>query len=153
MKLIIVRHGESTRNAKISAPKNSLTNKGTKQAKKISEILKKEKIDAIYCSSVLRCQQTLNIILENQINHLNINFSFLLAPKKKSESLQSLTKRIILFLNDLQNEYCENDTVLIISHQYPIRMINQIIIGDSKKVENCSVCYLTLNNPATSSVC
>ncbi|MBW2970484.1 histidine phosphatase family protein, partial [Candidatus Woesearchaeota archaeon] len=53
MKLIIVRHGQTIENAKKICQGQSLgtlSEKGIKQAKKIGERLKNEKIDKIYVS-------------------------------------------------------------------------------------------------------
>ncbi|MDF1498591.1 MAG: class I tRNA ligase family protein [Patescibacteria group bacterium] len=65
-KFILLRHGESESNVKnIKAGKLDgypLTEKGIKQSKDVAEILKKEKIDIIISSPILRTKQTADII-------------------------------------------------------------------------------------------
>lgn len=64
-KIILIRHGESKWNkiGKIQGQKDiELTQKGRKQAKKLAEDLKKEKIDYIYTSDLERAYETANII-------------------------------------------------------------------------------------------
>lgn len=65
MRLILVRHGQSEHNVKgimqghISS---KLTKQGEKQAQDVADLLKKEKIDAIYASDLGRVMETANII-------------------------------------------------------------------------------------------
>jgi broad specificity phosphatase PhoE len=68
MKLIIVRHGETTDNVKhVLMGKNDgkLTQKGIEQAKEVGRHLKDHhKIDMVFCSPLGRCVETLENILE-----------------------------------------------------------------------------------------
>ncbi len=65
-KFIVLRHGESESNVKrIKAgqlDKYHLTEKGREQSRKVARILKKEKIDIIISSPVLRARETAEII-------------------------------------------------------------------------------------------
>ena len=66
MKIFLVRHGQSIANAKKihqgQRIDTSLSEKGIKQAEAIATRLKKEKIDAIYSSDLLRAKETAEVI-------------------------------------------------------------------------------------------
>ena len=69
MKIYFVRHGESEANVlnefSNRGLKHGLTEKGKSQASKLSDKLRNHKIDLIYSSSLLRAQQTAEILSEN----------------------------------------------------------------------------------------
>lgn len=66
MKLIIVRHAETTHNRakRFQGREGKLSKKGEEQAKKMAYRLLKENIDVAYCSDYLRAKQTLNFYLK-----------------------------------------------------------------------------------------
>lgn len=71
MKLFLVRHGETEENLQkiVAGHKNgTLSPLGIKQAKKLGERFKKEKIDAFYCSDLGRAKNTLFEILNYHPN-------------------------------------------------------------------------------------
>ena len=62
MKLIIVRHASTINNEKEiseSQEGGKLSKKGEKQALALAERLNIERVDVIYCSTSLRCRQTI----------------------------------------------------------------------------------------------
>jgi len=172
MKLILIRHGETEENANHivgGLDDSKLNKKGIEQAKKAGKELKeKYKIDMIFCSPLKRCVETLeNILCEypfegqifmsklieerdfgeyvgmedvlvdwddiNKINKINREMGV--------ESLLELEKRINLFLEDLKLED-EKSTVLVVSHDWAIRMMISKITGkdlDEIRVDNAAV--------------
>jgi broad specificity phosphatase PhoE len=65
MKLTVVRHGETTHNAKkinMGHGHGKLSALGKKQAQALGKELKKRKFDFIYCSDLKRCKDTLKEI-------------------------------------------------------------------------------------------
>jgi len=172
MRLILIRHGETEENANhivSGIDESKLTKKGISQAKKAGEELKeKYKIDMIFCSPLKRCVDTLENILceypfEGQIfmsklieerdfgeytgmedvliNWDDINKINKINREMEVESLPELEKRINLFLEDLKLED-ENSTVLVVSHDWAIKMMVSKITGkdlDEIKVDNASI--------------
>ena len=79
MNLIMVRHGEIPSNIKkVYAGKSPepLTERGVRQAKEVSENLKKYEVDALYSSPMQRALQTAQIIGEGIGMDLRINDAF-----------------------------------------------------------------------------
>lgn len=137
---------------------NKLNETGIIQAKKTGRELKeKYKVDMVFCSPIKRCLETLNYILEEYPIEGQIFMSKLLEERdfgeytgveskminKKDldddnkinremglESLDSLKKRSLLFLEDLKLED-ENLTVLVVSHHGPIRMMINKLTGEN----------------------
>jgi broad specificity phosphatase PhoE len=141
MKLILIRHGESARNRgyEVADEENSLTTKGVEQAVKIGEELLEQKIEAIYCSSAPRCEQTLNEILRKRKDKMPIHFSKLIGPKMKSEEYEKLKARVKLFLDDLKYDHQKEETVVVISHQLVLAMMILELTGEPQKMENGEV--------------
>lgn len=148
MKLILVRHGESLANAGIKGLDgiNKLTPKGVEQAKKIAKDLMDQKIDAVFCSPTERCQETMEEIIKDRKDDIAIHFSKLLEPKRKIESIGNLKDRTKRFFEDLKCEFENDQTVLIITHQMPIRMFSYLINGSDLITENGSVNIFEVEN-------
>ena len=153
MKVYFLRHAESEYNVNGWINQNpkikvSLTQKGIKQAKKIAEDFKKINFDAIYTSQFPRTQQTgeiinkfhnLKIKIDKRLGDIKIGFEgqsdrefFKIAGKKffnfkmdGNESWEDLKKRVADFLNWLQKK--RYSKVLIITHQWVVRVANQIV--------------------------
>jgi len=172
MKLILIRHGETEENANHivgGLDDSKLNKKGIEQAKKAGKELKeKYKIDMIFCSPLKRCVETLENILEEYPFEGQIFMSKLIEERDFGEyigvedvlvdwddinkinkinremgveSLPELEKRINLFLEDLKLED-ENSTVLVVSHDWAIRMMISKITGkdlDEIRVDNASI--------------
>ncbi len=144
MKLILVRHGETEENVKHVLQGKSggkLTEKGIEQAKNLGKHLKENhKIDMVFCSPLGSCVETLNNILEEYPIEGEI-FMSKLIEKMKVESLADFVKRVNLFLEDLKLEN-ENSTILVISHEGPIKIMVAKITGkkyEEMKVPNGSI--------------
>lgn len=148
MKLILVRHGESEANAGLTeiTGTNGLTKKGKEQIKEATKKLMGMKIDAVFCSPTERCKETMDEMLEILDEKIAIHFSKLLGPQKKSESIAYLKDRIKRFVEDLKCEFENDETILIITHQMPIRMFSYIINSKDLVTENGSVDILEVEN-------
>ena len=110
MKLIITRHGETKGNVKriLADIDDPLTLNGKKQAKALSERLKKEKIDVIFSSPLIRAKETAQIIAQN-----HPNTKFILVDELKEMKLgSSLNKRLDEIDWDLMPKDVENRTSL-----------------------------------------
>ena len=64
MKIYLVRHGESEKNAGESGLGDNLTKIGIEQAKRLGLFLKNKHIDHAYCSHLSRAKETLKNIME-----------------------------------------------------------------------------------------
>ncbi len=158
MKLILVRHGETDANKNgiiQGVNDNKLNETGIIQTRKAGRELKeKYKIDMVFCSPLGRCVETLNNILEEYPIEGQIFMSKLIQERDYGEytgaeshlvdrdelnkdnkinqelgveSLDSLQKRSLLFLEDLKLE--EVETVLVVSHYGPIKMMISKLTG------------------------
>ena len=174
MKLIIVRHGETVANTKRivqGRESNKLTEKGKEQAKEAGKQLKKHKIDMVFCSPLDRCVETLeNIMTEcevdgeifmsnlveerfmgeyvgSNLDHINwqeIDEDNKINREMGVESLVDFKKRVELFLEDLKLEDGEK-TVLIVSHEGPVKMMVNKITGKEMEIKNAQVIELDYN--------
>lgn len=162
MKLIFVRHGEAESNATgtIGGQLNvGLTEKGTEQAKKVSEALKNEKFDLIFCSSLKRADDTLKeikvhhkdlkVIYDDRLMEMNFG-KFEGKPRELvydsvmsfeceqedwraegGESFKDLINRANEFLEDLKKHDCRS--VLVVAHGGIIRTMFSILLNKPLK--------------------
>lgn len=146
MKLLLLRHGESARNLgyMVASDENGLTANGVRQAIEAAKELTKHKIETIYCSPARRCQQTLEEVLRLRDDNIPIHLCSLIGPKLRKEKLEKLKDRVELFLDDLKYDHDEKETILVISHLLPIRMINYLVTGEERKAENGEIIEICL---------
>ena len=158
---LVLRHGESEMNEKgiivSTLPEKilcPLTEKGRKEVKKACQRLKKEKIDLIISSDLLRARETAEIvgkelgikpIFEKRLRDLRAG----IYEGKKSSELSSfwdsyqerfvkrprggenyldVKKRMYEFIKKLDKKY-SGKTILIISHQRPLAMLEGAVKG------------------------
>lgn len=147
-KYFVMRHGEAESNLsdKISCDpkdKNHLTEKGRKQVFDVSQKIKKENIDLIFCSDFVRTKETLEIlkkeigfsdkqiIYDPRLRELNAGSyngkRWSEYPRLfdkgdgNSESLMDVKKRISAFLYEIESKY-QNKKILIVGHESPLRL-------------------------------
>lgn len=159
MKLITVRHGSSKANdlgVGAGWTDVELSDEGLKQAEKVAERLKDEKIDVIYSSDLKRASRTAEkiakfhdceLILDERLREQNKG-KYEGVPAEKlwddfrasgedilewipedGESMGSVKKRVMDFLNEVERRY-KNKTVLIVSHGGPIGIISRHFHND-----------------------
>jgi isoleucyl-tRNA synthetase len=149
-----MRHGEAETQllgiADDSSSKYHLTDRGKKQVERAAEKLKKEKIDFIIHSDVLRTTETARIVskilgiedvvADPRIREVNTGIfkgrstkeyhSYYSSMEEKfikaapqGESLNDLKRRLMDFMYDIDKKY-KNKKILLISHEYPIWILD-----------------------------
>jgi broad specificity phosphatase PhoE len=164
MKLVIVRHAETKANKKKILEgwnDGDLSNTGKIQAKQLAKRLAKEKIDAVYCSDLKRCKQTISpflkiqkipIVYTKKLRERHIGVfqgkslqSFLKWLKKNryeksysfkmpgGESFMDVKKRGAIFLDKIIKTK-RNKNILIVTHATMKRaMLLYLLKKDEKK--------------------
>jgi len=159
---LILRHGYSLSNEreiaistlpeKIECP---VTERGIEEVRKVAKILRKEKVDLIFSSDLLRTAQTAEIV-SKELGIPKINFDerlrdiqagiyegkeskeyhsfwknlkerFIKAPPA-GESYNDVKMRIYQFLKEIDKQY-EGKTILIVGHQRPLDMLRGAVEG------------------------
>lgn len=165
----ILRHGGavSNRDQFVSSwPEkrhNPLTKKGKKQIQKIIPELKKEKIDLIFSSDLLRCKQTAQIIadglnleanFDKRLREINVgifngrsieewdgHFKNRAEKFRKrapgAENGRDIKERMINFLKEINKQH-QNKNILIIGHEDPLIILQGAIKGllEKKLIKN-----------------
>ncbi len=172
MKIYLVRHAETDANQnKIMQGRSQnlqINEKGVRQAKELKEKLKNVPFTICYTSPLLRAWSTAIILvgdrveiqedqrlierdlgnLENQSRDLYDQKKYwdyeLNSHEENVETIQSIFARCSSFLDDIQKNYQENDTILIVSHGAVTRCLHHLLKGTNRKknllgfpVENC----------------
>jgi len=160
----ILRHGEARSNKEnfISSwpekTKNSLTENGKRQIRKVAPELKRKKINLIFSSDLLRTKQSAQIvakILDLDINYdkrlrecdtgifngklieewkshfKNENEKFKKRPPR-GENREDIKKRVLGFIKHINQKY-KNKKILIISHGDPLLIFEGAIKNLSEK--------------------
>jgi|SRR3989344_1035750 len=148
MKIIIVRHAQTDENIKGGDAKREfdvlLNEEGIKQAGKLAERLRAEKISHAYVSTQTRAVQTAKEVLKhhhqaklektehlseqnlgdyaslpkNVIKELRVKsgHAFHMFRPEKGESYADLQDRAVKFFHNLLKKHSDDDTLLIVSH-------------------------------------
>lgn len=132
MKLILIRHGEKGLNGQ-------LTDKGRWQAKKLAKYLSDQRMTAVFCSAADRCVETMEEIIGDREEVTDIRISKLVGLKTKGEEYRELNKRIGRFVEDLYVEFGDEDTILVVSHNLPIKMFVYYLAKEEAKIDEGSV--------------
>ncbi|MFA6338505.1 MAG: class I tRNA ligase family protein [Candidatus Paceibacterota bacterium] len=163
----VMRHGESESNAlgvinsDDSTPR-PLTSKGKDQVLDTAELLKKEKIDLIFRSPILRTKETAEIIAKalgvssekiitddrlREINAGDLNGKSVneyvnyfkgyedrfVTRAPNGENLSDVKRRVGEFIYDINNKY-EKKNILIVTHECPAWLLKSVSEGfDVKK--------------------
>jgi len=133
LKIILVRHGESTANAKgiLQGQKvdESLSELGKAQAKKLAEALREEKIEAIISSDLKRAKETAEEI--SRITGKKIILDKRIREKDhETEKGEDVKNRCADFLEELKKY---SGTIVVVSHGGPNRKILAISKGNRKE--------------------
>jgi len=161
MKIILVRHGESERNAKVSAGRDTpLTKKGKLQAELLGKKLKKEKIkiDKIYTSNLIRSRETAKIISEEikvpvKTGFKGLNEYGVKSLKNRLRTLFNLrVRKLKKFLEEITKNKEKDKTIMVVAHGVTNRMIIGILLGMPLKKQllqiwqhNAAISILTWN--------
>jgi len=139
---------------------NPLTQKGIKKIKEVALILKKEKIDLIFTSDLLRTKQTaeiiakklgLNILFDRNLREIKFgkfnggpgekweDFFEIIRNKKSGkpygmENYKDVLKRARVFIKEINERY-KNKNILIISHGAVVFSIEATLRDFSEKQE------------------
>ena len=159
----LLRHGQAVSNVKNimscwpEKKRHPLTKEGKEQVKKAAEELKKENIDLIFSSDILRTKQTSEIAskilkikpkydkrireydvgvfngrpIEEYRNSFESSMKRFRLKAKKGENYTDIEKRMGSFLKDMERKY-KGKNILVVSHQLPIVMF----IGVFEKLSN-----------------
>ncbi len=127
MEIIFIRHTEKEE----TGEDPHLTKKGIKQAKYLSERLKKEKFKEFYCSDMNRAKQTATIVskkigIKPKIKQSLNEFKSEVLIKNKNrwdKEEKKHYKELTHFLKNLANNPDKNKVVLIIAHGITNRII------------------------------
>lgn len=125
----VMRHGEAQSNVQSIIdlqrdPANSLTEKGKQQVIHAAAELKREQIDLIVTSPFLRTKETAATVARE----LGLPESAVMVDERLQESdaqLKETQLRTGEFLFEIERRY-NNKNILIISHGYPLWMLEQI---------------------------
>ena len=135
MKLILIRHGESiaNKNKKHQGRDDewrdtSLSEKGMKQTKKVSERLKNEQIDYIFSSDLKRAKETAKEINKN--HNKKISLDKRLGEKQDEEEIEEIISRLKEFLNEIKKL---QGNILIVAHGYIKQFLLAILTKSRKK--------------------
>ena len=162
MRIVAVRHGQTEGNVSQiiqSRTDGKLSELGIQQAKVTADRLKDQTFDAIYCSTLGRCKETLGYIKEFH-QEVPVHFSDLLMELDKGEldgkhwsdlpddfyssnnvdnklpggeSWNELANRLQVILNEIFNAGYQS--VLIVTHDGPLRVLHALLdtisLGDA----------------------
>lgn len=162
-KYFLLRHGEALSNVKEilscwpEKKKFPLTEKGRKDIKAVAEDLKEKNIDFIFSSDLLRTKQTTEIIAaafgvkpkyDKRLREYDIGVfngrpeagmtEFFSKRNRfkdvspKGENYTQVAERMFDFFKELEKKY-SGKTILIISHQVPLTMLEAKVKGVSFK--------------------
>ncbi len=163
MTFYLVRHGEAENNVRhisSSLPekeKYPLTESGRQKVAETAEYLKKEEIDAMFCSPLLRTKQTAEIIAEatglsfsiderlhetgmgvfNGKTHEGFMKKYgdpvlRISPDSADgvESFLDMRGRLTAFLADMREQY-RGKKVVVVSHGDPLEQLHGILTNES----------------------
>lgn len=172
MKIYLVRHGETDNNnmgimqGQINNPQ--LNQNGIMQATNLKNKLKDIKFTVCFTSPLIRAWSTAMIIIGDKVNikedkrlierylgnfegkdkneyNPNIYWNYYLnSSSEEVEAIQDIFKRCNSFLEDLKENYQDDDTILVVSHGAITRCLHHILMHSNLeknlldfKIENC----------------
>ncbi len=167
MKLYVVRHGQTDYNLNHLMQgiiDNDINKNGEKEIRYVKDVLSNIQFDICISSPLIRAINSLKIITDHKyiIDNRIIERNLGIFETKESElynkelywdykansnfggvePIQDLFNRVQDFYNELKTNYSDK-TILIVSHDAPIRALNYIIKGFD---ENTKFLDLVINN-------
>ena len=116
MKIIYCHHAEREADPrKPRSQKDDLTPNGVKDAELVSELFEGQKITAIYTSNFYRCKKTAQIINRTLDVPIYEEPRFNEIGSVEGEDWKSFLQRNISALNDLQEKFNDDDTILCVT--------------------------------------
>lgn len=133
MRIVLIRHGESEANRLgIKQGKTidtSLSELGRKQAGRVAERLKNEKIDLIYASNLKRARETAEAIAKHHNLNVIIDERLTEADEDKSD-VERQIRDVKSFMKDLEDK---EGNIVIVAHGGTNRTFLAISTGNRKK--------------------
>ncbi len=148
MNIHLVRHGEADYSLEKKTgefPGVPLTDKGRKQAQLLADKLKNINFDLVFCSDMLRAQQTIKPLLsylpnapiyESKLREVSAIVNGENAENWLEESTDSQIRRLDSFVNELKVQKANN--ILIICHFDVIKFISEKLGNKIDSPECCS---------------
>lgn len=148
IKIIVVRHGETIENKQRIIQGQSegyLSEYGIERNKELGEVLKNNRIDKIFTSTLIRAKETAIEIHKNhsqvqlettdKLKEWNLgmlqgkvypdNFD-ITSNWEGKENPESVKKRLSKFLNEIISQH-QNQTILLVSHGLTIKVLTTIL--------------------------
>ena len=159
VKIYLTRHGETVENSlglfQGHAP-GHLSDKGKEQAAMLGRTLADMSFDAMFCSDLQRCKDTVEIALGERVSQMQ--FTTMLRERDMGnfsgkqikgailddsvESTESMIERANKFLDFLTENY-DGKSVLVVSHGYFARIMQSVLENVDHttlhKLDNCEV--------------
>lgn len=134
-------NGQSNLDLGIEDNKEGLTEVGIIEARQLALTLKNQKVNYIYCSPALRCEQTMQAILSEKEDDkdISVSFSRLIAAKTIKEELTKLKARVNVFIDDMTFDHLAGEVALAITHKSVAEMMVFILSGEHINVDQASI--------------
>lgn len=153
MRLLVIRHGETEENARHicqGQTPGTLSPKGKSQAEALGRKLRKEPISVCYSSDQRRAADTASIILSAQegkkvpiILDTRLReryfgsfegkvfppYSDEVVPLEEVETAEAIGERLRSFLEKIKPLYGKEDTVMVVSHGFTLRVFAALFRG------------------------
>lgn len=167
LQLYLIRHGQTEENLKNILQGHMpghLTTEGINQAKHLRDELHDISFDAIYCSDLQRCVDTMQII--NEVRQAPVIYTSLLRERdwgpftgmdirearpildERAESVESMFERATRFLTIISKQYTDG-CILAVSHGLFCRAISAVVLHTTIKMiprmNNGEVRHLQIN--------
>ena len=175
MKALIIRHGETEENARHICQGQShgtLTDRGKEQARALGRELALQEVKCCYSSDLRRASETAKLILSEHLGEevplifdarlreryfgsfegkVFPPYSDEIVPLDEVEKAPEIAARLRSFLEEIRPLYGAEDTVMIVSHGYTLRVLFALLEGipfsrlsEVPTPQNCSVRLFTL---------
>ncbi len=170
MRLLVIRHGETEENARHicqGQTPGTLSPKGKSQAEALGKRLRKEPLVVCYSSDQRRASDTASIILsthegrkvpiilDKRLRERYFGsfegkvfppYSDEVVPLEEVETAETIRERLRSFLEEIKPLYGKEDTVMIVSHGFTLRVLAALFrgtplssLGEISTPDNCDL--------------